>query len=51
MFIQNTEIPKKLSYFIMDNRNEMSIMNLSTLYDEFKERIDELEKDNVKKDN
>lgn len=51
MFIRNTEIPKKLSYFIMDNRNDKSIMNLSTLYDEFKERIDELEKNDVKESN
>ncbi|REH94086.1 hypothetical protein DOS67_09840, partial [Staphylococcus felis] len=48
-FLKNTEIAKNISYFIMDNNSEKSIINLSTLYDEFKERIDEIEKSNIEK--
>lgn len=50
-FIKNTSIQNNISYFIMDNNSEKSIMNLSTLYDEFLGRIEQIEKSNDKKNN
>lgn len=50
-FIKNTSIQNNISYFIMDHNSEKSIMNLSTLYDEFVGRIEKIEKSNDKKNN
>lgn len=50
-FVKNTELQKNISYFIADNNSIISIMNLSTLYDEFLERIEAIEKSNDKKNN